>query len=476
MMKRFLFLLIPSVCFGQVMPNPGGGGGSGGPTNGLTAAQVSANVASSNLITSAQATAAAQQTTTNTSGGMNFGAPTTNYASIHVVYGTTIGSQKETLLGTDGGITSGGYMTLGDNLGVSSFGLQGMFGFGIDVTHGIIGYSPRYPAFETYYQTSSGTPTNYNFPNGALGFEVGNYGQIIQNSPDTSTNAGELQMAYPQLIFTQPVMTNNTGNAPWGPITNVAGFGFLHGVFNMGTIQNPTFTLNNEGKNEAYVTGTVTPQVVLTTNQTQIGTAASTAVLATNWFTQNTNSIVISVGFVGTGYSTPGTIFTNNGALTAYISTLNNSKYFTNISGIWTEKGNGATNSANVINSSAWLTNGVSTPGAMSYLPITNSTTLVYNMNAPSNAAPFPTGLTNLFSLNTVVSNNWNERWYNEVYYSMSNATVILLTNYTRAQGGYIYGPATNKFNFLMSPMDNVCVSNYSTPAAVITTTWTTPL
>jgi hypothetical protein len=107
--------------------------------------------------------------------------------------------------------------------------------------------------------------------------------------------------------------------------------------------------------------------------------------------------------------------------------------------------------------SSLWFTNGVAVPGATTYGVQTNQYVFI-----PTNAAPYPSSLTNLFSLNVPVSNSYGARLQTWVNYGLpSTAAEMLYTNLTRGDSLIIGGSnTTNVFNFVMSPGDIAWVTN----------------
>jgi hypothetical protein len=107
--------------------------------------------------------------------------------------------------------------------------------------------------------------------------------------------------------------------------------------------------------------------------------------------------------------------------------------------------------------SSSWFTNGVAIPGMTAYGIQSGQYVFI-----PSNSAPYPSSLTNLFALNVPVSNSWNVRLQTWVNYGFpSTPAEILYTNLTRGDSLTFAGSNTsNVFNFVMSPGDVAWVTN----------------
>jgi hypothetical protein len=107
--------------------------------------------------------------------------------------------------------------------------------------------------------------------------------------------------------------------------------------------------------------------------------------------------------------------------------------------------------------STTWFTNGIVVPGMTVYGILTNQFVFI-----PSNAAPYPSSLTNLFSLNVSVSNSYNARLQTWVNYGFpSTGAGVRYVNLTRGDSLTFSGSnATNVFNFVMSPGDVALVTN----------------
>jgi hypothetical protein len=121
-----------------------------------------------------------------------------------------------------------------------------------------------------------------------------------------------------------------------------------------------------------------------------------------------------------------------------------------------TANGRGVYNT-NGFASTSWFTNGITVPGTTTYGVQTNQYVFI-----PTNAAPYPSTFTNLFSLNVPVSNSYGARLQTWVNYGLPSAGAELLyTNLTRGDSLTIAGSiTTNVFNFVMSPGDVAWVTN----------------
>ena len=108
----------------------------------------------------------------------------------------------------------------------------------------------------------------------------------------------------------------------------------------------------------------------------------------------------------------------------------------------------------------SWTNVGGLMPNAFSsFAPTTNQYVFI-----PTNAAPYPSSLTNLFSLNIPVSNSYNVRMQTWVNYGLpSMAAQMLYTNLTRGDSLTFEGSnMTNVFDFVMSPGDVAWITNLS--------------
>ncbi len=180
-------------------------------------------------------------------------------------------------------------------------------------------------------------------------------------------------------------------------------------------------------------------------------------ILVSNVYGWNTNTIVGS-GFV----SFPGANRTFTNAFNnSYIANGGNTSLMLTNWGTYyvvtnTANGRSAYNTNGFI-SSSWFTNGVAVPGVTTYGILTNQYVFI-----PTNAAPYPSSLTNLFSLNVPVSNSYNVRLQTWVNYGFpSIAAGLLYTNLTRGDSLTLAGSSTtNVFDFVMSPGDVAWVTN----------------
>jgi hypothetical protein len=180
-------------------------------------------------------------------------------------------------------------------------------------------------------------------------------------------------------------------------------------------------------------------------------------ILVSNVYRPDTNTIVGS-GFVY--FPGANRTFTNafndsyiaNGGITSLMLT-NWGIYYVVTN---TANGRGAYNT-NGFTSVSWFTNGLAVPGVMAYAVLTNQYVFI-----PSNAAPYPSSLTNLFRLNVSVSNSYNVRLQTWINYGFPSSTAIMLyTNLTRGDSLTFAGSnTTNVFDFVMSPGDVTEVTN----------------
>ncbi|MGO8931687.1 MAG: tail fiber domain-containing protein [Limisphaerales bacterium] len=178
-------------------------------------------------------------------------------------------------LGTDGGITTGGYLSVANNTRLFDIpaSSQAMVEIGCDVPNGIVTYCGQ-PFLVHFDQVSGGYATDGNFPSGCNTFTIGKYGQVVLNNPlSQSCNIWEPEFESPQLVFQSEVLTNL---GEWGP-TNYWGISQVSNVFTIG----PMIGINNHmngvdaGCTRSYVEGSVLPAIVITTNgDVGIGTAS----------------------------------------------------------------------------------------------------------------------------------------------------------------------------------------------------------
>ena len=179
------------------------------------------------------------------------------------------------VLGTDGGISTGGYIDLWANAAGWSIpaSWQDMMTIDCDVPNGIVGYCGQ-PFLTLFDQVEGGRATDANFPGGCNTLTIGQYGQVVLNNPcSQSWDLWEADFESPQLVFQSEILTNLGG---WGP-TNYWGITQVSNVFTIGPMIGVTNHMNgaDQGYTRKYVEGSVLPAIVITTNgNVGIGTAS----------------------------------------------------------------------------------------------------------------------------------------------------------------------------------------------------------
>jgi hypothetical protein len=179
------------------------------------------------------------------------------------------------LLGTDGGIATGGYLTVANNTRIFDIPAtsQSMVQLGCDVPNGLVTYW-GHPFLLHFDQVEGGYATSDNFPFGCNTFTIGAYGQVVLNNPlSQSWDQYEPEFESPQLVFQSEILT---GPGQWG-VTNYWGFSQLSNVFTIGPMVGISNVINGPeaGFTRSHVLGSVLPAIVITTNgNVGIGTSS----------------------------------------------------------------------------------------------------------------------------------------------------------------------------------------------------------
>jgi hypothetical protein len=171
------------------------------------------------------------------------------------------------ILGTDGGIHSGGYIDLSANNRIYALSAMQSFMADIscDVPLGIIIYDGA-PSLVTFDQIEGGLATNYCFPNGTMTFTLGQYGQVILNNPlygITNEDKYIPEFDAPQLVFQNERLITG-GVDSWTP-TNFFGILQTQAGLSFGQITNPTVVTSTGGTTK-NVLGNMRSDLLISTN------------------------------------------------------------------------------------------------------------------------------------------------------------------------------------------------------------------
>jgi Chaperone of endosialidase len=179
------------------------------------------------------------------------------------------------VLGTDGSINTGGYLSMWANMWVYDIPAahQDMITIGCDVPNGIVSYGGQ-PFLVLYDRLEGGGSTNSDWPCGANSLAIGQYGQILLHNPWSQCwDAYEPQFNSPQLVFQGEVMTNLHAYGP----TNYWGISQGSNLLTIGPMTGIIQHMNgaDQGYTRKYVEGAVLPSIVITpAGNVGIGTAS----------------------------------------------------------------------------------------------------------------------------------------------------------------------------------------------------------